>query len=206
MAVTQAGATTAGAGTATPAAGAGGTATSAVGGQSGSAQGGALGSGGSAGSGGQQQPPQSPIAFGTTLDAQAQMLESQQLAKAQARPGDASWRAKGDQHRMYHFEAAGTEAPYRLFVPPTWDGSSLLRLVMFLHGASNDESSYVDQNGKQMLKLAEQHGCLLVSPLGHQGTYGNLLRLPATFGKPAEAQQMLAAQTAETRHAAELKR
>jgi hypothetical protein len=31
----------------------------------------------------------------------------------------------------------------------------------FLHGARNDESSYSDQNSKQMVKLAEQYGYLL---------------------------------------------
>jgi poly(3-hydroxybutyrate) depolymerase len=50
-------------------------------------------------------------------------------------------------------------------VPTTWDGKSKLPLVMLLHGGWNNESSYLDANDKQMVKLAEQHGMVpLVLP------------------------------------------
>jgi predicted peptidase len=75
---------------------------------------------------------------------------------------------------------------------------------MFLHGASNDESSYLDQNDKQMVKLAEQYGYVLVSPLGLGGAYGNFLRLPADFSKPDEAAKLLAMRTAQTEKTQEL--
>ncbi len=63
---------------------------------------------------------------------------------------------------------------------------------MFLHGAGADENTYLDQNNKQMVNLANQYGFILVSPLGYNGAYGNLIRLPAVFGQPAEAAKMLA--------------
>lgn len=85
-----------------------------------------------------------------------------------------------------------------------WDGQAKLPLVMFLHGAGNDESSYLDQNNKQMVSLAQQHGYVLVSPLGYQGAYGTFLRLPAVFGQPAEASKKIAAITAESEATNEL--
>ena len=78
--------------------------------------------------------------------------------------------------------------PYRIVVPSSWDGESELPMVVMLHGAGGDESSYLDRNNQQLPKLAEQHGYLLVSPLGYSsmGAYGTCLRLPAVFGN-AEA-------------------
>jgi predicted esterase len=49
-----------------------------------------------------------------------------------------------------------------------------------------------------MVRLAEQHGYVLVSPLGHGGAYGNFLRLPADFSRPEEAAKMLAMRTDQT--------
>ena len=145
-----------------------------------------------------------PISFGTKLEPSAQIAASQQLAQSLAAPSAPTWRAKGDQHRSYHFAEANEDVPYRVCVPTGWDGASKLPLVMFLHGASNDESSYLDQNGKQMVKLAEQHGYVLVSPLGHRGAYGNFLRLPADFSRPDEAAKMLAMRTSQTETTQEL--
>ena len=126
------------------------------------------------------------------------MAGAQQLATSLSAPGSAQWRAKGDQHRTYRFAEANTTAPYRLYVPTNWDGQSKLPLVMFLHGAGSDENTYLDQNNKQMVTLAQQHGYLLVSPLGDQGAYGNFLRLSAPFGKPEEAAKLIAQITTES--------
>ena len=144
------------------------------------------------------------IAFGTTLDPQGQACESRALAQSLANPSGSQWRAKGDQKRSYRFKAANADVAYRVVVPMSWDGKAKLPLVMFLHGAGNDESSYLDQNNKQMVSLAEQHGYVLVSPLGYQGAYGTFLRLPAVFGQPAEASEKIAAITAETEKTNEL--
>jgi len=60
-----------------------------------------------------------------------------------------------------------------------------------LHGGGSNESQYLDQNGKQLLKLAEDHGYLLVSPMGWSplGAFGTCLRLPAVFGEAEAAAQ-----------------
>jgi predicted peptidase len=139
-----------------------------------------------------------PITFGTLLQPQAVVTAAQQLAQSLAQPGSAQWRAKGDQNRSYRFADANASSPYRLYVPTNWDGEAKLPLVMFLHGSGADHNTYVDQNNKQMIQLAQEHGYILVSPKGLEGAYGNFLRLAAPFGKPEEAAKLMAQVTAET--------
>ena len=141
----------------------------------------------------------STIKYGCAIIAQEQIRESQALAKSVASPGDPQWRAKGDLHRKYHFPAANADMPYRLYVPISWDGKSRLPLVVILHGAGADENMYVDLNDKQLIRLAEQHGYIVVSPLGYtrMGAYGTPLRLPAVFGNPEIAAKQRAAVSAE---------
>lgn len=147
---------------------------------------------------------QRPIWFGTTLDPQVVTSAAQQLAKSLADPGSSKWQAKGDQRRTYHFDEANADEPYRVCVPESWDGKSLLPLVMFLHGAGNTESSYLDQNNKQMVKLANEHGFLLIAPLGDKGAYGNFLRLSALFGNEQAAKDLMAQVTTESERTNEL--
>lgn len=144
------------------------------------------------------------VSFGTLLDADAVTCAARQLAASLANPSAAGWRAKGDQHRKYPFADANTDGRYRLYVPMTWDGTAELPLALFLHGAGSDENTYVDQNNGQLLKLAEQHGYLLVAPLGASGAYGNFLRLSSPFGRPDEAAKLMAAVTADSERANEL--
>jgi len=148
----------------------------------------------------------STITFGCAINAQEQISESQALAKSIASPTDSQWRAKGDLHRKYHFAAANADTPYRLYIPTTWDGKSQLPLVMFLHGAGSDENWYVDANDKQLIRLSEQHGYILVSPLGYSrmGAYGTPLRLPAVFGNPEAAAKQRASVSAEQERTLEL--
>jgi len=144
------------------------------------------------------------IGFGTTLNPQTVMRDARQLAKSLTNTNSPLWQAKGDQHRTYHFAEANGDMPYRICVPTNWDGHKKLQLVMFLHGGWNTESSYLDQNDKQMVKLAQQHGYVLVSPLGAHAAYGNNLLLPAVYGQPEAAANILAALTPDRIHAQEL--
>jgi S-formylglutathione hydrolase FrmB len=107
----------------------------------------------------------------------------------------------GDQHRRYLFAPTGAEMPYRVYVPTTWDGERSLPVVLFLHGAGADESTYLDLAGGALRKLAEEHGYIVVSPLGFTplGAYGNPLRLPAVFGESSTAAAQRAAVTPERR-------
>ena len=105
-------------------------------------------------------------------------------AGAFAQPA-AGVRATGDQHREYTFAPTGQKMPYRYYVPKSWDGTSALPIILFLHGAGANESTYLDIAGGLLRKLAEEHGYIVVSPLGFTplGAYGNPLRLPAVFGE-----------------------
>lgn len=107
--------------------------------------------------------------------------------------------ATGDQHRRYLFAPTGAEIPYRIYVPTTWDGRSALPILLFLHGAGANESTYLDMAGGLLKQLAEEHGYIVVSPLGFTplGAYGNPLRLPAVFGESATAAAQRAAVTPE---------
>jgi len=147
-----------------------------------------------------------PIAFGSAIAADQQIRDSHSLAKSLAVPGNPRWRAKGDQHRTYKFSAGGADIPYRLYVPTSWDGQSKLPLIVMLHGGGSDENRYLDSNDGQLLRLAEQHGYALVSPLGYSplGAYGTPLRIPAVFGQPEAAAKQRAAVTPEQERALEL--
>jgi predicted esterase len=147
-----------------------------------------------------------PIPFGSALDADQQIMESQQLAKALSGTPNPQRRATGDQHRTYNLAAAKKEMPYRLYVPTTWDGQSRLPLIVMLHGAGSDENRYMDMNNKQIIRLAEQHGYVVVSPLGYSplGAYGTPLRLPAVFGQPEAAAKQRAGVTPDAEHILEL--
>lgn len=110
-------------------------------------------------------------------------------------------RPTGDQHRQYLFAPTGQQMPYRVYVPTTWDGHSALPIVLFLHGAGANESTYLDLADGMLRKLAEKHGYIVVSPLGFTplGAYGNPLRLPAVYGESATAQAQIAAITPQRR-------
>jgi poly(3-hydroxybutyrate) depolymerase len=107
----------------------------------------------------------------------------------------------GDQHREYVFAPTGETLPYRFYVPTTWDGESALPILLFLHGAGANESTYLDMSDGLLLRLAEAHGYIVVSPLGFRplGAYGNPLRLPAVFGESEAAADQRAAVTPERR-------
>jgi len=107
----------------------------------------------------------------------------------------------GDQQREYLFAPTGETMPYRIYVPTSWDGAAALPIVLFLHGAGSNERSYLDMADGIVRRLAEQHGYIVVSPLGFRpmGAYGNPLRLPAVFGESEAAATQRAGVTPERR-------
>ncbi len=106
-------------------------------------------------------------------------------------------RGTGDQRRQYVFTPTGQQLPYRIYVPQSWDGKASLPIILMLHGAGANEGTYLDQADGLLMKLAEQHRYIVVSPLGFTplGAYGNPLRLPAVFGQTAAAASQRAAVT-----------
>lgn len=103
----------------------------------------------------------------------------------------------GDQQRQYVFAPTGQTLPYRIHVPTSWDGKASLPILLFLHGAGANERTYLDMADGLVRRLAEQHGYIVVSPLGFtpMGAFGNPLRLPAVFGQNEAADTQLAAVT-----------
>jgi len=122
------------------------------------------------------------------------LAQAQTIAQTTAGP-----RTTGDQHREYRFAPTGQQMPYRIYVPTSWDGDTALPILLFLHGAGANESTYLDTAEGLLRHLAEQHGYIVVSALGFTplGAYGNPLRLPAVFGESQTAAKQRAAVTPE---------
>lgn len=122
----------------------------------------------------QPQPP---------YDFAAGLAESNRLLKSLEAGKDPLYRAKGDHERHYWFEEAGEMMAYRVYAPLKWDGKSKLPMVLVLHGATRDQDYYFDRDGHILAKLAEQHGYLVVCPMGYRPSAGwgssSLNRTPA---------------------------
>lgn len=135
------------------------------------------------------------VSWGTLLHPDTVVTQARNLARSLANPDTSTWRATGDQKRKYRFPEANATINYRIVIPPTWDGTSKLPMLVFLHSGGANENTNLDANNKQLVNLAIEHGYALVSPLGHQGAYGFHLRLPAVFGQQTSANQQIAAVT-----------
>ena len=108
----------------------------------------------------------------TVFDFAAAMRRSDELLAALESGKDLLWQARGDHERHYWLAEANEMIPYRLYVPRKWDGRSKLPMVLVLHGATRDENFYFDRDGGILTKLAEEHGYLVVCPLGYRPTGG----------------------------------
>lgn len=113
------------------------------------------------------------ISLAGSLAAQAppmpKLLSSEELAKQPQTPG-----ATGDQERHYYFAEASKEMPYRLYVPLKWSRGVRLPMIVALHGAfSTHDTLFMAAQGI-VETLAEQHGYIVVAPLGYAplGGYG----------------------------------
>jgi len=112
------------------------------------------------------EPHSVPYDFAQGVRRSAELLKALESGK------DLLWRAKGDHTRHYWFEEAREMMPYRLYVPQKWDGRSRLPMVLVLHGSTRDENFYFDRDGGILTKMAEQHGYLVVCPLGYRPSAG----------------------------------
>ncbi len=79
----------------------------------------------------------------------------------------------GDFKRHYLLKEAGEIMPYRLYIPPSYDGSKAFPMVLALHGLGGTEDGMFGPNYRA-LPEAEKRGYILVSPLGYRidGGYG----------------------------------
>ncbi len=79
----------------------------------------------------------------------------------------------GDFKRHYYLQAANEIMPYRLYIPPTYDGTKAFPMVFALHGLGGTEDSMFGANYRA-LDEATKRGYILVAPLGYRidGGYG----------------------------------
>ncbi|HKV04791.1 MAG TPA: PHB depolymerase family esterase [Candidatus Acidoferrales bacterium] len=81
----------------------------------------------------------------------------------------------GSFERHYYLEPAKEIMPYRLYVPTSYNGTRAFPLIVALHGLGGTEDSmFGPMYG--MVPLAEQHGYIVVGPLGYRidGFYGGI--------------------------------
>ena len=110
--------------------------------------------------------PQPPYDFAAGVASANGLLKSLEAGK------DPLYRAKGDRDRHYWFEEAGEMMAYHLYAPLKWDGKSKLPMVLVLHGNTRDQDYYFDRDDHILAKLAEQHGYLVVCPMGFRPSAG----------------------------------
>ena len=105
------------------------------------------------------------LAFGALASADA-------LAQREARDDEYAVNDPRVQHRSYVMEETGETIPYALFVPSGYDPASPAPLMVSLHGAGRQYDWLMNYAG--FLDQAEQHGYVVVTPLGYtrRGGYG----------------------------------
>lgn len=93
--------------------------------------------------------------------------------------------AKGLQNRAYRFAETGELIPFQVYVPSTWTPARRWPLMVALHGANLDETNMLGRDGGRMQKLAEQHGVVVVTPLGYRlnSAYGSERGLAGLAGR-----------------------
>ena len=106
--------------------------------------------------------------FNLTYDFSEEIENSLDLLEQLEAGNDPLFRAKGVTHRHYAFTEAGEIMPYITYVPSQYDGTKSLPLVVALHGAGNDENTFILNRGPAMQEQAEKHGFIIVSPLGYR--------------------------------------
>ena len=101
------------------------------------------------------------------FDFTAGLKRSEQLLASLESGKDLLWQAKGDQKRHYWMEESGEIMPYRVYVPPSWDGKTPLPMVFILHGNTRNQDFYFERDGGIIPKEAQQRGFMLVGVFGY---------------------------------------
>jgi len=105
-------------------------------------------------------------------DFAAGVKNSAALLKGLESGKDVLYRAKGNTERAYWFEEAHEMMAYHVYAPLKWDGKSKLPMVLVLHGNTRDQDFYFDRDDHILAKVAEEHGYLVVCPMGFRPSVG----------------------------------
>jgi poly(3-hydroxybutyrate) depolymerase len=110
--------------------------------------------------------PQPVYDFAAGVKTSASLLKSLEAGK------DPLYRAKGNSERAYWFAEANEMMAYHVYAPMKWDGKSKLPMVLVLHGNTRDQDYYFDRDDHILARLAEEHGYLVVCPMGYRPSAG----------------------------------
>lgn len=92
---------------------------------------------------------------------------------AQSGPQPVSATTAGIEARTYFFEDAGSEMPYEIYVPTTYDAATPAPLIILLHGLGSNPTQVIRYQG--LTDLAEERGYIVAAPMGYNegGWYGS---------------------------------
>lgn len=130
-----------------------------------------------------------------SYDFPAAMKRSAEIVAALKAGRDPVRQAKGLQNRAYRFAPTGELIPFQVYVPSNWTPGKAWPLVVALHGANLDETNMLGRDGGRMQQLAEQHGFVVVTPLGY--------RLNSAYGSQRGFSRQIVGAEAERRRRSE---
>jgi poly(3-hydroxybutyrate) depolymerase len=107
------------------------------------------------------------------LDLEQELERAEQLAVAIQAGKDPMAGIKGDVHLAYRSELDSALIPFRVYIPKAYDATRPWPLVVFLHGSSCDENTYMAQDVLQ--PAADRYGYLIVSVNG-RGPFSSYLK------------------------------
>jgi predicted peptidase len=103
----------------------------------------------------------------------------------QPNPNAPLYHAKGEQYRIYNFPGTGESIPYRLFVPSRWTPDAKLPMLVTLRAGNTVDGPY--RAGNDLVKVAEQRGYLVVTPMGYRGLSQPYYGSPYQIARPGAA-------------------
>jgi poly(3-hydroxybutyrate) depolymerase len=92
---------------------------------------------------------------------------------------------KGEQYRIYNFPGTGESIPYRLFVPSKWTPGTRLPMLVTLRAGNTVDGPY--RAGNDLVKVAEQRGYIVVTPMGYRGLSQPYYGSPYQIARPGAA-------------------
>jgi predicted peptidase len=103
----------------------------------------------------------------------------------QPNPNAPLYHAKGEQYRIYNFPGTGESIPYRLFVPSRWTPDTKLPMLVTLRAGNTVDGPY--RAGNDLVKVAEQRGYIVVTPMGYRGLSQPYYGSPYQIARPGAA-------------------